>query len=126
MIRWGIGLVTTLGLLAGCASPFNGGPSPDELAARAITMSGPVVSWEVLGVHPALAARPCGVSTLVNSNGQVVGYCSRGQRCRTMDWRPVEDRCGPAVARGRQRTPTPSMSTQSPAPQPNFSSATRL
>ncbi|MDI3309007.1 MAG: hypothetical protein QJR07_18150 [Acetobacteraceae bacterium] len=84
---------TTLFLLmglAGCAAS----ESPDVIAARAVSMSTPAVSWQELRVHPALMQRACAVSTLVNEDGQVVGYCRGGRQCRTMDWRPVLDGCG--------------------------------
>jgi hypothetical protein len=74
---------------AGCSSPDDA----DVMAARAISMSTPALSWEQLGVHPALRQRPCAVSTLVSEQGQVVGYCTGGRSCRTMDWRPVTDGC---------------------------------
>jgi hypothetical protein len=74
---------------AGCSSTDDA----DIRAARAVSMSTPAVSWEQLNVHPALRQRPCGVSTLVSEQGQVVGYCDGGRSCRTMDWRPVLDGC---------------------------------
>lgn len=83
---------TTLFLLAGLAG-CAASESPDVIAARAVSMSTPAVSWEDLRIHPALMQRACAVSTLVNQDGQVVGYCQGGRQCRTMDWRPILDGC---------------------------------
>ena len=77
-------------LLAACAGPAE----ERELAeVRAATMSGPVITWEELDIHPTLTRRPCAVTTLVSRSGATVGYCTDGRQCRTMDWRPVEDGC---------------------------------
>ena len=85
-------------LLAGCTSYAEQERAGAELAAvRAITMAGPSLSWEEMGVHPQLIARACSVDTLVNRSGDVVGYCTGGQTCRTMDWRPVEAACDARV-----------------------------
>ena len=106
---------TTLFLLtalAGCA----GDESPDVIAARAVSMSTPAVSWEELRVHPALMQRACAVSTLVNENGQVVGYCQGGRQCRTMDWRPILDGCDAGapvqVQEGPSRQPAGKTTTE--------------
>ena len=77
----------------------------DQQAARVVSMSGQAVSWQELGVHPALLQRPCSVGTLVNEEAQIVGYCSRGKQCRTNDWRPVLDGCEPAQAPGMSPAP---------------------
>lgn len=82
--------------LAGCA-----GQEEDLAAVRAVTMSGPALSWEDLDVHPTLKARACAVTTLVNRSGMPVGYCHEGRNCRTMDWRPVEDGCRLQRSAGR-------------------------
>ena len=76
----------------------------DLQATRVVSMSGQAVSWQELGVHPALMQRPCSVGTLVNEQAQIVGYCSRGKQCRTNDWRPVLDGC---EAAGPGMTPAP-------------------
>jgi hypothetical protein len=81
-------------VLAGCAMSKADPQAEAELAAvRQVSMSGPALSWEQLDIHPTLAARPCSVSTLVNTRGQIVGYCQAGRQCRTMDWRPVAAGC---------------------------------
>jgi hypothetical protein len=99
-------------LLGACAA--GDGIDEDVAAARAISMSGPKLSWSELGVPASLQARACGVYTLVNGSGQAVGYCTRGQQCRTMDWRPVEDGCN-NFARGRPQ-PAPAVPSPQPAP----------
>lgn len=81
-------LVTT----AACVAP----DSQDLAAVRAVSMSGPALTWDELRIHPALQYRACAVSTLVNVDREVVGYCAGGRQCRTLDWRPVEDGCAPA------------------------------
>ncbi|MGG5811324.1 hypothetical protein [Falsiroseomonas sp. CW058] len=99
-------------LLAACTGAADDAAQSDIEAARAVTMSGPAVSWEALGVHPGLQARACGVSTLVTAGGEVVGYCTGGRRCRTMDWRPVEDGCGNVAQ--RRTLPAPAMPPAEP------------
>ena len=84
-------------VLAGCTA---GGEDPDLAAVRAVTMSGPRITWDELDIHPTLRARACAVSTLVDRYGTTVGYCEGRRSCRTMDWRPVEDGC----RQGQQRT----------------------
>ena len=80
--------------LAACATADPQGPAEADLAAvRQVTMSGPSLSWQEMRVHPALQRSACAVSTLVNTEGQVVGYCQGGRQCRTMDWRPIEPGC---------------------------------
>ena len=87
--------MSILGCLALAAC--TGGAAEDELAAvRAATMAGDPIRWADLDIHPTLMRRPCAVSTLVSRDGTPVGYCRDGRRCRTMDWRPVEDGCRPA------------------------------
>jgi hypothetical protein len=92
-------------LLVGCGTSD---VDADLASVHAVTMSGPAISWQDLRVHPVLAQRACAVSTLVNDSGTVVGYCSNGRQCRTMDWRPIADGCvsGNAVAASQQQ-PTP-------------------
>ena len=90
-------LVLLAALTACAAEPA--APDPQEAAVRAVTLSTPALSWDALRIHPALRQRACAVSTLVNEDGQTVGYCERGRQCRTNDWRPVEDGCGGAPGR---------------------------
>ena len=93
--------------LAACAVSAPRPPTQAELneaAAHAVALSTQPVSWSELRVHPALQMRPCSVQTLVNEEGQVVGYCTRGRQCRTNDWRPVLDGC---EAGGPTMTPAP-------------------
>jgi hypothetical protein len=93
-------------LLTGCASYSEQEQAGADLAAvRAITMAGPATTWEEMDVHPQLIARACSVDTLVNRNGDVVGYCTGGQNCRTMDWRPVEAACNSGQPRIAARPP---------------------
>jgi len=93
-------------LLTGCASYSDQEQAGADLAAvRAITMAGPATTWEEMDVHPQLIARACSVDTLVNRNGDVVGYCQAGQNCRTMDWRPIEAACQPGQPRIAARPP---------------------
>ena len=81
-------------LLAGCAmSEADRQAEADLAAVRQVSMSGPSVTWEELHIHPALVARACSVGTLMNTSGQVVGYCRGGRQCRTMDWRPIAPGC---------------------------------
>ncbi len=81
-------------VLAGCAMSEADRQAEAEVAAvRQASMSGPSVTWEELKIHPSLVAHACSVSTLVNTSGQVVGYCRAGRQCRTMDWRPVAAGC---------------------------------
>lgn len=81
-------------MLSGCAASPDTGPSEADLAAvRQVTMSGRILTWQELRVHPSLMQRACAVSTLVNEGGEVIGYCSGGRQCRTNDWRPVESAC---------------------------------
>lgn len=87
-MRRGLGLILAC-VLAGCA----GDDAAEIAAVRAATMAGPPIPWEELDIHPALAARPCLVTTLVSRTGSVLGYCRDGRQCRTMDWRPIEDGC---------------------------------
>ena len=96
--------LVALALLGGCGLSQ---ADADLAAVRAVTMSGPAVSWSDLRVHTALGQRACAVSTLVNDSGTVVGYCNGGRQCRTMDWRPVLDGCtsGGVVAGRPQTTP---------------------
>jgi hypothetical protein len=84
--------------LIGCAETKVAGPTEIDLAAvRQVSMSGPAMSWQELRVHPALMQRACVVDTLVNEDGEVLGYCRAGRQCRTNDWRPVMDGCGQAL-----------------------------
>lgn len=100
-------------VLAGCTAADPAPPvSPDVLALRAVTMAGPSLSWQELRIHPELQRRACAVTTLVNVNHQVVGYCSGGQQCRTNDWRPVEAGC----VRPPAGAPAPT-TTQAPPPE---------
>ncbi len=81
-------------VLAGCAMSEADRQAEAELAAvRQVSMSGPSVTWEELNIHPSLIAHACSVGTLVNTGGQVVGYCRGGRQCRTMDWRPIAPGC---------------------------------
>jgi len=92
-----------LAALAACAEPAREVVDADVSAARVIALSTPALSWEELRVHPVLLRRPCAVHTLVNEDAVVVGYCDRGRRCRTNDWRPVLDGC----EAGSPLTPAP-------------------
>jgi hypothetical protein len=81
-------------VLAGCAMSEADRQAEAQLAAvRQVSMSGPALSWAELNIHPTLVANACSVGTLVNTSGQVVGYCRAGRQCRTMDWRPVAAGC---------------------------------
>jgi hypothetical protein len=97
-------------LLLGLAACVASEPPPttqaelDATAAHVVALSTQAVSWSELRIHPALRMRPCSVQTLVNEEGQVVGYCTRGRQCRTNDWRPVLDGC---EASGPAMTPAP-------------------
>jgi hypothetical protein len=96
-----------LALLAGCSTLDS---EQDAAAVRAVTMSGPAVSWQELRVHPVMMQHACAVSTLVNDTGAVVGYCSQGRQCRTLDWRPIADGCvpgGPVTASRPQQETLP-------------------
>jgi len=78
--------------VTGCAAPEDA-PDAELAAVRAVSMSGPALSWQAMRIHPALLQRPCSVGTLVDEQARVVGYCNRGRQCRTNDWRPVMDGC---------------------------------
>ncbi|SDB60342.1 hypothetical protein [Belnapia rosea] len=81
-------------VLAGCAmSEAERQAEADQAAMRQASMSGPSLTWEELHVHPTVIRHACSISTLVNTNGQVVGYCRAGRQCRTMDWHPVAPGC---------------------------------
>jgi hypothetical protein len=91
-------------------------PQVELSAVRQVTMSGTPLSWQELRVHPALLRRACAVGTLVNVDGEVVGYCRGGRQCRTNDWRPVAPGCNqsPEYHAGPVATPpapTPPAST---------------
>ncbi|MCB4823349.1 hypothetical protein [Roseicella aerolata] len=98
-------LLLLLGLVA-CAGPRQSAEEADLTAVRAVSLSTQALSWEELRIHPALMQRPCAVHTLVNEEAVVVGYCERGKRCRTNDWRPVLDGCQPAQGPGMTPAPT--------------------
>jgi hypothetical protein len=104
--------------LLGCTTPEPPGPSQAELdAVRLVTLSGPRLSWEALRIHPGLMARACAVSTLVNVDGEVVGYCRGGRQCRTNDWRPVATGCeqAPEYRAGPATPATPAPGATPPA-----------
>jgi hypothetical protein len=101
-------LLMLLGLV-GCAEPAPPTQAEADLAlTRVVSLSTPALSWEELRIHPVLMRRACSVHTLVDEDSQVVGYCDRGRRCRTNDWRPVLDGC--EVGRGPAITPAPAES----------------
>lgn len=106
--------------LAACATADPQGSGEADLAAvRQVTMSGPSVSWAELRVHPALLARACSVSTLINEDGQTIGYCQGGRQCRTMDWRPIEAGCsGPPQYRAGPISRPPATPAVAPSAQP--------
>ncbi|MDN3565656.1 hypothetical protein ACFQY5_15940 [Paeniroseomonas aquatica] len=105
--------------LAACTVPGTDGPAEADLAAvRQVSMSGPSLSWQELRIHPTLMRRACAVSTLVNEDGQTVGYCVGGRQCRTNDWRPIEPGCNrsPEYRAGPISTPpaTPAVAPAGP------------
>lgn len=109
--------------LVACATADPQGSSEADLAAvRQVTMSGPSVSWSEMRVHPALLRNACAVSTLVNTEGQTIGYCQGGRQCRTMDWRPIEPGCNrsPEYRAGPVSTPpaAPAAAPSSVQPEP--------
>lgn len=109
--------------LAACAtSEPNGAAEADLTAVRQVSMSGPSLSWQDLRIHPALVRRACAVGTLVNEDGQTVGYCVGGRQCRTNDWRPIEPGCNrtPEYRAGPISTPAaaPVVTPATPAGQP--------
>ena len=107
--------------LAACATAEPQGSGEADLAAvRLVTMSGPSVSWAELRVHPALQSRACSVSTLINEEGQTIGYCQGGRQCRTMDWRPIEAGCTqpPQYRAGGPISRPPATPAVAPATQP--------
>jgi hypothetical protein len=107
--------------LAACATADPQDTSEADLAAvRQVTMSGPSLTWAELRVHPALLRRACAVGTLVNADGQTIGYCQGGRQCRTMDWRPIEAGCNrsPEYRAGPVSTPPPATPAATPVTQP--------
>lgn len=113
-------LLLPLIALSACAGSDNAGPSEADLGAvRRVSMSGPSLSWDDLRIHAALKQRACSVTTLVNVDGQVVGYCRAGRECRTMDWRPVAAGCNQAPEYHAGPATPPPAATPRPSAQPD-------